>query len=58
MRLKKQNKYKEKTVAFRVTDRDLNKIKIKAGLYTDGNISEWVTYAALKYRPMKDEIEK
>jgi len=57
MRLKKRKNNKLKTITFRVTEKEYNKIKLKAGLYTDRNISEWVGSAALNYRPDKSDIE-
>ncbi len=31
-------------------------IQKKANLYTEGNFSKWVRYAALHFVPMKEEI--
>ena len=57
MRLKKKKNTKGKFIGFRVNESEYNRIKIKAGLYTEGNISEWVLYAALRYKPVKEEME-
>lgn len=57
MRLKKRKSNKTKTIAFRVTQKEFNKIKLRAGLYAEGILSEWVAIAALKYRPAKEDIE-
>ena len=44
-------------LAFRVNDKEYNIIKIKSGLYTEGNISEWILYSSLNYQPSKEEVE-
>lgn len=58
MRLKKNKIYKGKVIAFRVTEKEFNLIKIRANLYTDGNVSEWITQAGLKFKPKKSDIEE
>lgn len=58
MRLKKRNHIREKTITIRVTDKEFNLMKIKAGLYTEGNMSEWMACAALSYKPVKSAMEK
>ena len=58
MRLKKNKIYKGKVIAFRVTEKEFNLIKIRANLYTDGNVSEWITQAGLKFKPKRADIEE
>lgn len=57
MRLKKKKKTKHHFIGLRASDEEHNEIKIKANLYTDGNISEWMLYAARNYQPKRDELE-
>jgi len=57
VKLKKRKDNKKRTIAARVTEREFNKIKLKAGLYCEGNLSEWVASAAMNYNPAKGEIE-
>ena len=39
------------------TEKEFNKIKLKAGLYTESNMSEYVALSAINYRPDKSDIE-
>lgn len=57
MRLKKRNDNKCKMMTLRITQGEFNKMKIKANLYTNGNVSEWMATAALKYRPEKKDVD-
>ena len=57
MRLKKTKNNKSETVSFRISIEKLNKIKMKAQLYTNGNLSEWITFAATTRKPAKDDFE-
>jgi hypothetical protein len=57
MRLKKKKDVKTKTVSVRLSEKDLNKLKIKAGMYTEGNVSEWIVFAGLEHRPNKVDLE-
>lgn len=58
MRLKKQNKNKTSRVAFRCTDANYNKIQQKANIYTEGNLSEYLLFAALNFVPSKEDFEE
>lgn len=58
MRLKKNKKNKCKNINIRCTEEDFNKIKRKANIYTEGNISELVLFAVLDFVPNKDDFEK
>ena len=56
MRLKKQKDNKNETIGARVNNEQLNKIKLNANIYTDGNLSEWLVYAALNCKPQKKDL--
>ncbi|MCP3684535.1 MAG: hypothetical protein GY861_17860 [bacterium] len=58
MRLKKKNNTKTETISFRVSKSELNKMKIKAQLYTEGNLSEWIVFSTLNHRPNKGDFEE
>lgn len=57
MRLKKRKENRKERVTARVTSREFNEIKLKAGLYCEGNISEWIATAALKYKPNRNDVD-
>jgi len=57
MRIKKKNTTKDKFLGLRISEKEQNAIKIKANLYTEGNVSEWILYASTNYRPKKEELE-
>lgn len=57
MKLKKRKENRNKFIGFRVTEREYNEIKLRAGLYSKGIISEWVATSAIKYRPSKDDLD-
>jgi len=57
MRLKKKNHNKNIIVSVRFSQREYNKLKIKAGLYTEGNISEWLVFTGINHRPHKNDLE-
>jgi hypothetical protein len=56
-RLKTSKIYKCKLIAFRCTEEDFNEIKIKANIYTEGNVSEYILYTALNYEVNYDDLE-
>ncbi len=58
MRLKRSKKNKEGRVSFRCLETEENKIQQKANIYTDGNLSEYVLYAALNFVPSKEDFEE
>ena len=57
MRLKKNKSNKTSRPSFRCTEAEENKIQQKANIYTDGNLSEYVVFAALNFVPSKDDFE-
>ena len=58
MRLKKGDNNKINRTTFRSTQIESNKIKQKANIYTDGNISEYILFAALNFVPSKEDFEE
>lgn len=59
MRLrKKKRNYKTTGITFKLKEREKNKIKQKAALYCEGNVSEWVLYAATNHVPNQNDIER
>jgi hypothetical protein len=44
---------KTKMVSFRVNQTDYNKMKLKAGLYANGNLSKWIIYTAMNHKTNK-----
>ena len=58
-RLKKKKRCrKDCKIEVRLTKELKNKIKVKALLYTDGNISELVLNALEKYVPRREDLEE
>ena len=57
MRLKKPQKNKTDNLVFRCTKEERNQIKRKANIYTEGNLSEWILFAALNCVPDKNDFE-
>ncbi len=57
MRLKKPIKNKVENLTFRCTKDERMQIRRKAALYCEGNISEWILYAALNFIPDKEDFE-
>ena len=56
-RLKKKKNQKQNFIGLRASDEEKNKMQIKANLYTDGNLSEWIIYSGINYSPKRDELE-
>ena len=56
VRLKPRKRYRTKYIGIRCTDIEYHEIKLKAGLYTEGNISEYILYAVLKFKPSKQDL--
>lgn len=56
-RLKRDKVYKVKMVAFRCTDEEFNELKIKANIYSEGNVSEYVLYAAINFEVNYEDLE-
>ena len=58
MRLKKAKKNKTELVGAKCTLKDKHAVQRKANIYTDGNISEYILFAALNFVPSKEDFEK
>lgn len=48
---KKPHLTKVKSLLIRLSERDMSRIKLKANFYTDGNVSDWVRFAAINCGP-------
>lgn len=57
MRLKKSKLKKTEFVGLRVSQDELNRIKQRALLYCEGNVSEFMLYAALNYEIKEKDLE-
>lgn len=57
MRLKKSTKNKNCNIVLRCSESDKNAIQRKANIYCDGNLSEFILYAALNFVPDKSDLE-
>ena len=55
--LKTEKRTRTERINCRATLQDYYDIKKKAMIYTDGNISEYVIYAAKNYTPHQDELK-
>lgn len=51
-----QREPKKKLLTVKVTQSDLDIIRDKAKLYTDGNISEWIRYSATALLPKARDL--
>ena len=58
MRLKKNKNNKTHRTTFRSTEEEFNKLQQKANIYTDGNVSEYILFAALNFVPSKEDFEE
>ena len=54
--LKLMSRPKLQPMTLKVLKEDLATIKEKAALYTNGNVSMWMRYAALNHRPKKADL--
>jgi hypothetical protein len=54
--LKTQVKPALKVCNFKISDDDKNLIKKNAEQYAEGNISEWIRFAAINYKPRKKDL--
>ena len=57
VRLKKVKKQKTRHIGIRTTDKEYNEIKKRALLYTEGNVSEFMLYAAKNYEIKEKDLE-
>lgn len=55
--LLKTNKIKrDKNITLRVTEEELNRMKLSAQMYTGGCLTTWIVYTAMRYKPKFHEI--
>lgn len=54
--LKHMVKEAMRMIAARVSDAEYKAIEQKAKKYADGNVSEWIRYAAVNMEPKKDDL--
>lgn len=57
-RLKPRKVYRTNFIGIRCTDEEKNRIQLKANLYTEGNISEYMLFCALEYEVKRGDIER
>ena len=57
MKIKDLKNNKELNKGFRCSKREFYDIQKKANLYTEGNLSQWVVYAAKNYKPKREELD-
>lgn len=56
---KQPNPYARKIVVpFKVNAEEMRSLLKHAGAFTKGNVSEWVRFAALRFKPTKGDLEK
>lgn len=56
MKIKKSKKEKPALINIKISKEDLVRLKIKANLYTDGNLSHWLRYAGMNHLPSKKDL--
>jgi hypothetical protein len=57
LRLKKVKPDKRVTVTTRLTKKEYGNVLQKAAVHTDGNVSEWIRYAAQNCTPRRGDLE-
>ena len=57
MRLKRPEESKTERIDLRMTKSQKNKIKTKAALYNEGNVTDYMIYASLHFVPGKEDFE-
>lgn len=56
---KKANPYARKIVVpFKVNADEMRELFKKAHQFADGNVSQWVRFASLNFKPKKEDFEK
>jgi hypothetical protein len=54
--LKTLDKEKRRNFTMRMSAEEMKQLQEKADLYTNGNLSQWIRYAAFNYVPKKSEL--
>jgi len=57
-RLKKNKVYRTEYIAFRCTPEQKNKLRLKAVVFTESNLSEYILHAALNYNIEEKDLEE
>lgn len=57
LRLKKVKRESRRNMTFRISEKEYNAVLRKASVHTNGNVSEWVRYAAQNFTPRKADLE-
>jgi len=57
LRLKKVKRESRHNMTFRISEKEYNAVLRKAAVHTDGNVSEWVRYAAQNFTPRRSDLE-
>ena len=58
MRLRRMKEKKSEFIGLRVSVEELNRIKQRALLYCEGNMSEFILYACLNYEIKEKDLEQ
>jgi hypothetical protein len=58
MKIKKNKDNKTMVKSFRVNQFELNRMQLKANIYCEGNLSQWIIYSSLNYKPKGKDIDK
>lgn len=56
-RLKRNKDYKTEFIGVRLNKEQRNELQLKANLYTNGNLSEFVLYSSLNFEPQYADLE-
>lgn len=52
-----ENLKKKNLINLKISENELQEIKKKADKYTNGNLSAWLRYAAIKFNPTQGQIK-
>lgn len=58
MRLKRKKEYRTEHLRVRCKEEIKNELQRKANIYTEGNLSEYILFAALNFVPKKSDLVK
>jgi len=57
-RLKNNKTYRTSYVGIRCTEVEKNRLQLKANIYSEGNLSAYMLYAALNYSVKRSDLQK
>lgn len=49
---------RKKLFSFWISNEEMKLMKLKADIYTGGNVSHWLRYAATKLRPRGEDLRR